>query len=84
MRKVIWSKRYGSWMWQAFKLLAKGKRLRGTALDIFGKTEERRMERALIAEYFAQTEPDAESDRRNAGSGSGNCQSAGNDPWFRP
>jgi indolepyruvate ferredoxin oxidoreductase len=42
---------YGSWMWLAFKLLAKLKFLRGTALDVFGKTEERRMERALIAEY---------------------------------
>lgn len=48
--------RYGSWMFGVLRLLAKGKRLRGTALDIFGKTEERRMERALIAEYFAQTE----------------------------
>ena len=34
-----------------FRLLAKGKALRGTALDIFGYTAERRMERALIAEY---------------------------------
>jgi indolepyruvate ferredoxin oxidoreductase len=29
------------------------KRLRGTALDPFGRTEERRMERALIREYEA-------------------------------
>jgi indolepyruvate ferredoxin oxidoreductase len=42
---------FGSWMWSAFKLLAKMKGLRGGALDIFGYTEERRMERALIAEY---------------------------------
>ncbi len=33
------------------RLLAKFKGLRGTALDIFGRTEERRMERALIEEY---------------------------------
>jgi indolepyruvate ferredoxin oxidoreductase len=53
MRKVIWSKRNTApWMWQAFKLLAKCKRLRGTALDIFN-TAERRMERALITEYTA-------------------------------
>jgi len=36
-----------------FKLLAKLKGLRGTAFDLFGKTEERRTERALIGEYRA-------------------------------
>ena len=38
-------------MWQAFKLLAKFKGLRGTKLDIFGYTEERQKERALITDY---------------------------------
>jgi indolepyruvate ferredoxin oxidoreductase len=33
--------------------LAKMKGLRGTALDVFGRTEERRTERALITEYQA-------------------------------
>jgi indolepyruvate ferredoxin oxidoreductase len=42
---------FGSWMWSAFKVLAKLKGLRGGAFDIFGYTEERKMERALIAEY---------------------------------
>ena len=42
---------FGAWMLTAFKLLAKLKGLRGTALDVFGKTEERRQERALIGEY---------------------------------
>nr|WP_322402228.1 indolepyruvate ferredoxin oxidoreductase family protein [Massilia sp. Gc5] len=42
---------FGSWMWRAFKLLAKLKGLRGTALDVFGYTAERKMERALITEY---------------------------------
>jgi indolepyruvate ferredoxin oxidoreductase len=42
---------FGSWMWSAFKLLAKMKGLRGGAFDLFGYTAERRMERALIAEY---------------------------------
>jgi indolepyruvate ferredoxin oxidoreductase len=32
-------------------LLAKLKKLRGTRLDLFGHTAERRMERALIGEY---------------------------------
>jgi indolepyruvate ferredoxin oxidoreductase len=40
-------------MRSAFGVLAKMKGLRGTALDIFGKTDERRMERALIVEYRA-------------------------------
>ncbi len=44
-------KEYGPWMYGAFKLLAKLKGLRGTALDIFGYTEERKMERQLIADY---------------------------------
>jgi indolepyruvate ferredoxin oxidoreductase len=34
-----------------FKILAQFKFLRGTALDIFGRTEERQTERALIQEY---------------------------------
>jgi indolepyruvate ferredoxin oxidoreductase len=42
---------YGPWMLSVFGLLAKFKGLRGTALDVFGKTEERRMERALIVQY---------------------------------
>jgi indolepyruvate ferredoxin oxidoreductase len=32
------------------------KGLRGTAFDVFGKTEERKMERALIGEYRASIE----------------------------
>ncbi len=42
---------YGPWVFAAFKLLAKMKGLRGGALDIFGRTSERRTERALIGEY---------------------------------
>ncbi len=44
---------FGPWIRSAFKLLAKMKTLRGTALDPFGKTEERKTERALIGEYRA-------------------------------
>jgi len=43
---------YGPWMLSAFRVLAKLKGLRGSPLDIFGKTEERRMERQLIADYI--------------------------------
>ncbi|MEP6657853.1 MAG: indolepyruvate ferredoxin oxidoreductase family protein, partial [Betaproteobacteria bacterium] len=46
-------KAYGPWMMRAFRVLAKMRRLRGTALDVFGRTTERRMERALIGEYEA-------------------------------
>ncbi len=42
---------FGPWMFTAFALLAKLKGLRGTALDVFGRTAERRGERALIDEY---------------------------------
>jgi indolepyruvate ferredoxin oxidoreductase len=44
---------YGAWVFTAFKLLAKLRGLRGTAFDIFGYTQERRMERELIVEYEA-------------------------------
>ncbi|ALS59506.1 indolepyruvate ferredoxin oxidoreductase family protein [Pandoraea norimbergensis] len=46
-------KSYGPWMMKAFGVLAKFKGLRGGAFDIFGRTEERRTERALIGEYEA-------------------------------
>jgi len=44
---------FGPWMRSAFGLLARMKGLRGTALDVFGRTEERKTERALITEYQA-------------------------------
>lgn len=44
-------RRFGAWMGRAFPLLARLKFLRGTAFDPFGRTAERRMERALAAEY---------------------------------
>ena len=44
-------KEYGSWMLTAFGLMAKLRGLRGTPLDIFGYTAERRSERALIGDY---------------------------------
>src|SRR3546814_8047390 len=41
-------------MLKAFALLARMKRLRGTRLDPFGRTAERRLERRLIEDYFAR------------------------------
>ena len=42
---------FGPWMMKAFGVLAKLKGLRGGMFDVFGYTAERKMERALIAEY---------------------------------
>ena len=47
---------FGPWMFRAMGLLRHGKALRGTALDPFGRTEERRMERALPGEFRAGVE----------------------------
>jgi indolepyruvate ferredoxin oxidoreductase len=44
---------FGPWMRHVFKLLTWLRPLRGTALDVFGYTKERRMERRLIADYEA-------------------------------
>jgi indolepyruvate ferredoxin oxidoreductase len=42
---------FGPWLLPAMKLLAGLKRWRGTALDLFGHTAERRLERQLIADF---------------------------------
>ena len=42
---------FGPWVYHAFSVLAKLRGLRGTPLDIFGYTSERRGERCLIGEY---------------------------------
>ena len=52
--KVPRKVRFGSWLFTALKLLAKGKALRGTAFDPFGRTEERRLERRLVVDYEAR------------------------------
>ena len=44
---------FGPWLLPAFRVLAKLKFLRGTALDPFGRTLERRTERKLIDDYEA-------------------------------
>ena len=48
-RPLKW--RFGAWMQYPLALLAGLKRLRGTRLDVFGYTAERRMERELISYY---------------------------------
>ena len=58
--------RLGGWMMPVLKLLAHGRRLRGTAFDFFGYTEERRMERALIDDYKKRIDsllPSLDADR---------------------
>ena len=46
--------RLGGWMLPAMKWLARGKALRGTVFDVFGYSAERRLERALIAQFEAR------------------------------
>ncbi len=46
-------KHFGPWMMTGFKVLARFKGLRGTRFDLFGQTEERKMERALRDTYLA-------------------------------
>jgi indolepyruvate ferredoxin oxidoreductase len=43
----------GPWFRPGFRLLAAGRRLRGTPLDPFGRTQVRRTERSLVSEYRA-------------------------------
>lgn len=43
---------YGQWMGYAFRLLKKFKWLRGSMGDLFGKTDERMSEKALIKQYM--------------------------------
>jgi indolepyruvate ferredoxin oxidoreductase len=49
-------KPFGPWMMTGFKVLRKLKFLRGGSFDIFGKTEERVMERRLRDEYLERLE----------------------------
>jgi indolepyruvate ferredoxin oxidoreductase len=52
-RGELQKQKFGPAMLMGFKLLKHFKGLRGTALDVFGYSEERRTERALIDEYRA-------------------------------
>jgi indolepyruvate ferredoxin oxidoreductase len=44
------------WLFPALSLLARAKRLRGSAFDLFGYSQERRDERALIHQYETLTQ----------------------------
>jgi len=44
-------RKYGPWIFTAFKLLARLRGLRGSPLDVFGYTHERRTERQLVRDY---------------------------------
>jgi len=45
--------RFGPWMLHSFRILARLKSLRGTPFDPFGYSADRKLERALIAQYEA-------------------------------
>jgi indolepyruvate ferredoxin oxidoreductase len=47
---------FGPWMLKAFRLLSRLKGLRGTRLDVFGYTAERKTERRLIEDYREMVE----------------------------
>jgi indolepyruvate ferredoxin oxidoreductase len=44
-------RKFGAWTIRLFRILARMKGLRGTAFDVFGYGEDRKLERRLIAEY---------------------------------
>jgi indolepyruvate ferredoxin oxidoreductase len=47
---------FGPWIISAFRLIARFKHVRGSTWDIFGRTDERKMERDLRDEYIALVE----------------------------
>ncbi len=52
----LMKREFGPWVFKAFKILARLRRLRGTPLDPFGRTTERRTERQLIVDYEAMVD----------------------------
>ncbi len=76
---------FGAWIERFYPLLARGKVLRGTPFDPFGRTAERRMERELIAEY--ERDLDAvlpAADRGDTGRRDRAGRTAADDPRVRP
>jgi indolepyruvate ferredoxin oxidoreductase len=78
-------KHFGAWMMTGFKVLAKFKGLRGTKLDLFGYTEERKMERALRDTYLRESGPSRQrTDRRKSCACRRDRQAARRNPRLRP
>jgi indolepyruvate ferredoxin oxidoreductase len=46
-------RKFGPWTMALFRWLARARKLRGTRWDVFGRNQERRMERQLVADYAA-------------------------------
>jgi indolepyruvate ferredoxin oxidoreductase len=46
-------RKFGPWTMALFRWLARVRKLRGTRWDVFGRNQERRMERQLVADYAA-------------------------------
>ena len=75
---------YGAWVFTAFQLMAKLRFLRGTALDVFGYTAERKMERRLVADYFSTVAMLVDGlDDGERGAGGGDRVGAGTHPRLR-
>ncbi len=75
---------FGAWIERVYPWLARMKGLRGTAFDPFGRTAERRMERALIARVRARPRRgDPAPDRRDARGGDRAGRAAARDPRLR-
>src|SRR5690606_7808352 len=55
-RGELVKREYGPWVFKVFGLLARLRRLRGAPLDPFGRSEERRTERRLVADYEADVD----------------------------
>jgi indolepyruvate ferredoxin oxidoreductase len=49
-------RKFGPWVFTAFKVLSRMKRLRGTPFDVFGYTRERRQERRLMEDFLSMVE----------------------------
>jgi indolepyruvate ferredoxin oxidoreductase len=76
---------FGAWTLRIFQILARLKGLRGTALDPFGYTAERRLERRLIAEYRGLIDSIAgRLDQANLQAGIALAQAAGEIAGYGP
>jgi indolepyruvate ferredoxin oxidoreductase len=76
---------FGPWIGRLYPVLARLKALRGTPLDVFGYSAERRMERGLIKQYqadMAEFLPRAEPADHGRTRGAGRI--AALHPWLRP